>query len=93
MAGDGGGEVGEGEGEVVDSGVVEAEDVPGCAGGGGFCGGGGVCGGGGGGGGWRRGDEVGEGAAGVVGEFGEEGLGFLFGEGTHCGVEERGGKW
>ena len=67
-ASDAGGEVGEGEPEVVDAGGVEAEDVAVVLDGG--IGGGGR-------------DEVGEGAAGVVCEFGEEGLGFGFGEGAH----------
>lgn len=76
---DGGREVGEGEAHVVDAGSVEAEDVAVVGRGGG----GGVGGGGGGGSGGR--DEVGEGAAGVGGEFGEEGAGFGFGEGAHGG--------
>ena len=50
------------QGRIVDSGGVEAKDVAGC-----FFVGGGGCGG---------GDEVGEGAPGVVCEFGEEGLRF-----------------
>ena len=68
-AGDGGGEVGHAEGEVVDARVVKAKDGTGARGGGGGgrccwviaggCGGGGI-------------NEVCAGAAGVVGECGEE---------------------
>ena len=73
---DAGREVGEGKAHVVDARGVEAEDVS-------VVGGGGGRGVGAGGGGWC--DEVGERAAGVVGEFGEEGLRLGFGEGTHDG--------
>lgn len=71
---DRGREVGEREPQVVDAGGVEAEDVAVLGGGGGS---------------GRGGDEVGEGAAGVVCEFGEEGLGFGFGEGAHVWILRR----
>lgn len=67
---DRGREVGEREGHVVDARGVQAEDMAGGVRGGRVGG---------------RGDQVGEGAAGVVCEFGEEGLRFGFGERTHCG--------
>lgn len=66
--------------------MMEAEDIAGRRGGGGGGGGGGC--------GCRGGDEVGEGAAGIVCEFGEEGLCFGFGERSHFGDWEEGGlKW
>lgn len=69
---DRGGEVGERKPDVVDARGVQAEDVSVEGGGGG---GGGVRG--------RRVNEVVEGPAGVVGEFGEESLRFGFSEGAH----------
>lgn len=72
---DRGGEVCERQPYVVDARGVQAEDV--AVGGGAGAGAGGR--------GGRGGDQVVERAAGVVGEFGEEGLCFLLGEGAHCG--------
>lgn len=80
-------EVGERERHVVDARSVQAEDVSGgrrrvvaaAAGAAGMGGGG-------------RSDEVGEGAAGVIGEFGEEGFRLGFGERSHFEVAQKGGS-
>ena len=72
VAGDGGGEVGEGFADVVDAVFLDAEDVA-VGGAFGVGRGGGV------------GEEGFEGLAGVVGEFFEERFGFGVGEGAHDG--------
>lgn len=85
---DRGGEVGERERHVVDARSVQTEDVSGgrrrvvaaaAAAAGGVRGGG-------------RSDEVGEGAAGVIGKFGEERFRLGFGERSHFEVAQKGGS-
>lgn len=70
---DRGGKVGERKRHVVDARSVQAKDMSGGRGRG-IVGGGG---------GWGRSDEVGQGAAGVVGELGEESLRLGLGERSH----------
>ena len=70
-----GGKIGKRERHIVDARGVQAEDIAGGGGRGGVGGGS---------------DKVSQGAAGVVGEFCKEGLGFGFGERTHGRLSELG---
>lgn len=74
---DRGSKIGDGESYIVDSRGVETENVAiGRRAGAVYC--------------WRRSDEVVQGAPGIVGELGEERLGFFFGQGTHDEEGEEG---